>query len=29
MHIQTHELDACQGYGHAILGVSFILYLES
>jgi len=29
MHIQTHMLDALQGYGHAVLEISFTLYLES
>jgi len=29
MHIQTHMLDALEGYGHAVLGISFILHLES
>jgi len=29
MHVQTHVLDALQGYGHAILRISFILDLDS
>jgi len=29
MHIQTHMLNALQGYGHAVFEISFILYLES
>jgi len=29
MYIQTHMLDALQGYGHAVLEISFILHLES
>ena len=29
MHIQTHMLDALQGYDHAVLGISFVLHLDS
>ena len=29
MHIQTHMLDALQGYDQAVHGISFILHLDS
>jgi len=29
MHIQTHMLDALQGYDQAVHGISFILNLDS
>jgi len=29
MYIQTHMVDALQGYDHVILEISFILHLES
>jgi len=28
MHIQTHMLDALQGYGYDVLGISFMLDLD-